>query len=134
VCSARTDAEGKFSIGAVSAKRALLTLRAYGHAGRDVVWQQTADPAIVLPVWRGGEVEFVIAAPAGDAAWIGECDLAGGIRALLRPGEEWRVALPHAGRFDFAVQLSVGGGAPARCQYDGLHATGSLTLSLPRRQ
>lgn len=99
----RSDAEGMFTIGRSDAALAVVSLRAPGRAGRDVSWPPTDDAPLVLPAWRGDEPAFRLLPPKPGVAWIGECDLGGGVRAQLAADREWQVSFPHAGRFHVVV-------------------------------
>lgn len=125
-----TDADGRFELGAVDATTAVLSLRAHGRAGRDVPLAQAARADLVLPDWSTGAAEFVLTPPLPGVAWVAATTLGGGVQAALQADDPWRVAFPHAGRFDVVVTTRHGG-AVANRRYDGVLVTGTLRLAAP---
>jgi hypothetical protein len=124
--------DGTFVLGASTGADGVLSLRAAGHAGRDVAAAAAVAAPLVLPAWRGGEVELLLAPPRAGTPWVVEANLAGGVRELLAADARFRVSLPHAGRFDFVLTTFVGDEQRAQERHDGVHATGAIELSAPR--
>jgi hypothetical protein len=134
-CASRTDEQGAFALGGLAGAGSILSLRAHGCAGRDLVWADAGPGSrFVLAPWQGGEPSLRLLPPAAGAAWVAEADLAGGIRAALEKDEPWVVSLPHAGRFD--VKLTVFSGTTQRASktFHDVHATGVVELQAPRSQ
>lgn len=120
------DREGAFVVGAGAAA---WRVEAPGHAGRIVVSAQ--DGPVVLPRWRGEPIEFVLSPPRAGEAWVGETDLGGGLRQQLPADGVFRVSLPHAGRFTFALQTFVDGVAKGQGRREHVDATGRIELTAP---
>ena len=132
-CASRTDEQGEFALGGLPGAGSVLSLRAHGCAGRDLVWAEVAAGSrFVMAPWHGGEPSLRLLPPAAGAVWVAEADLAGGIRATLEKDEPWQVSLPHAGRFD--VRLTVFSGATQRASktLHDVHVTGVVELQAPR--
>lgn len=131
--AATTSAAGAFELGAVAGTGTLLSVRAPGHAGRDVPVADVAGAPIVLPAWRGDEIAFRLAPPGAAMPWIAECDLAGGIRAELTQDEPWVVSLPHAGRFEFVVTTWCGEQLVGTKTLADVVVTGTVAIEPARR-
>ncbi|HEX6813245.1 MAG TPA: carboxypeptidase-like regulatory domain-containing protein [Planctomycetota bacterium] len=134
-CPSRTDEQGAFVVGGLRGAGAVLSLRAPGRAGRDLVWADVAAaPRLVLPPWLGGEPSLRLLPPAAGVAWVAEADLAGGVRNTLEKDQPWLVSLPHAGRFDVRLTTFVGETERASETLHDVHATGLVELQAPRPQ
>lgn len=128
-----SEAAGAFTVGAPAAAGAVLTLRRAGHAGRDLPWSPAlAGTPLVLPAWRGGEVELRVLPPRAGTAWFAECDLAGGGVDAVAADQAFRISLPHPGRFDLVLTTWVGKELRGSERHDGVHATGAVELAAPR--
>jgi len=131
-CATRTDEQGAFVVGGLPGAGWVLSLRAHGCAGRDLVWADVGPEPLVLAAWQGGEPSLRLLPPVAGEAWAAEADLAGGIRATLEKDQPWLVSLPHAGRFD--VKLTVFSGTTQRASktFHDVPATGVVELQTPR--
>lgn len=133
VCATATDAEGAFTVGAVPAPDALVSLRAWGFAGLDVAATSLRAAApIVLPAWRGGDPAFHLLPPASGVGWQASTDLGGGVQAVLEPDQPWVVSFPHAGRFTVVVTTRTGDVVCGSETFHGLDVTGPVELASPR--
>ncbi len=133
VCASRTSDDGTFVLGGLANGDAVLSLRAYGCAGRDMAWAElVAGTALVLPPWHGGAAAFRLLPPVAGAAWVAETDLAGGIRADVAADQPWEVSFPHAGRFDVVVTTFVGDMQRGSTSFRDVLATGCVDLRAPR--
>ena len=132
-CASRTDEQGAFVVGGLAGAGSVLSLRAQGWAGRDLVWADVAaGPRFVLAPWLGGEPSLRLLPPTPGAAWDAEADLAGGIRAAVEKDEPWQVSLPHAGRFDVKLTTFSGTVLRASKTFRDVAATGVVELQAPR--
>ncbi|MCC7396639.1 MAG: carboxypeptidase regulatory-like domain-containing protein [Planctomycetes bacterium] len=125
-----TAADGSFELGCADAATAVLSLRMHGRAGRDVPLADAARGDLVLPDWSTGAAEFELLPPLPGRPWIASTTLGGGVQANLAADASWRVAVPHAGRFDVVVTTRHGGASTNR-RYDGVLVTGTLRLQAP---
>tara|TARA_R110002096_G_scaffold3080_6_gene15688 strand:- start:2092 stop:3666 length:1575 start_codon:yes stop_codon:yes gene_type:complete len=134
VCFTQADASGQFEIGLLDEKDVMLSVRAKGYAGRDVVAAAFQNRAVVLPEWLPGEASLRILPPVAGIAWRVSINLGDGITEDCAADEPFVVALPHAGRFDVAMVVE-GDGQP-RDQRDAkdLMVTGptDLVTSAPK--
>lgn len=130
-CFVRSGDGGSFAVGALAGADAWVSLRAPDRAGRDVPAASVGADPLLLPVWRGGAVELVIAPPVADRGWSCAADLGGGVRTALAANEPCRLALPHAGSFDVDVEVLVGGERRAQSALRGLIATGPVDVTPP---
>ena len=103
-------------------------VEAFGYAGR--VLAPTDE--VVLPKWRGGDASLVVTAPSPEAAWLGEADLAGGVRSVLPAGGDWRLALPAPGRYEVELVTYCGGERRAAAGPMQVDATGRVLLAAPK--
>ncbi|HEU4418587.1 MAG TPA: carboxypeptidase-like regulatory domain-containing protein [Planctomycetota bacterium] len=132
-CASHTDEQGAFAVGGLPGAGSVLSLRAHGCAGRDVVWADVGPGSrFVMAPWLGGEPALRVLPPAAGAVWVAEADLAGGIRATLEKDEPWQVSLPHAGRFDVKLTVFAGTTQRAAKTLHDVHATGVVELQAPR--
>ncbi len=131
-CVAFADAAGAFRIGAPAdaGEPGRWLVQAPLRAGRLVPAHDGGEP-LRLPRWAGGALEIVLAPPVADEAWTASTNLGGGVTAAVGAGQPWRLALPHAGRFSFAVELFVDGVAAGRLLRLHVDATGPVALGSP---
>jgi hypothetical protein len=130
-CGTATDEDGRFTVGDVEDRDAVLSLRAPGRAGRDLSLDQVAA-RIVLPEWRGDQPEVRLSPPRPGVSWVAETDLAGGVRAEVAADQPWVVSFPHAGRFDVIVTTSLGGEVRGEAKFADLMVAGRVELQAPR--
>lgn len=131
--AARTGPDGAFVVAAIDTPGSVLSLRASGHAGRDLAASSfAAGQALVLPAWRGGEPEFRLLPPRPGAAWDAETDLAGGLSEAVAADTPWRVSLPHAGAFEFVVSTTVDGQVRGTQRFADVAVTGTIELASPK--
>lgn len=130
-CFVRTAADGRFALGAIAGGEALVSLRAPDRAGRDLPAASVGTEGLLLPAWRGGLVELVVAPPVADRPWSCAADLGGGVQTALAANAPCRLALPHAGRFDVDVEVLVGGERRAHAARRDLIATGPVDVTPP---
>jgi hypothetical protein len=111
----------------------VLSLRADGHAGRDVPWDglDLAQP-LVLPPWTGGNLELRVLPPRAGAKWASSLNLGGCEHLVHEKDQPCVVALPQAGRFDFVVTTFVGEQQKESRTFTGVHATGPVELQAPQ--
>jgi hypothetical protein len=128
-----TGGAGEFTVGVRERARAVLSLRAWGCAGRDLpLASLDVSKPLVLPAWRGGEPELRVPPPKAGVPWWVECDLGGGVREGLAADTPFRVSLPHAGRFDVVATTFVGAQEIGRERLVDLHATGPVDVACRR--
>lgn len=111
VCYANARGDEVLRIGVPADEAVTLSLRAHGHAGRDLVMRELGDEPVVLPRWRGaGDAALVIAPPVAGTAWRLTCNLGGGLDEVCEADRDFEVSLPSAGRF--AITVTVDDGEP----------------------
>ncbi|MBL8756076.1 MAG: hypothetical protein JNK15_22475 [Planctomycetes bacterium] len=124
---------GEFAVGVRERRRAVLSLRAFGCAGRDLPLDGLApDRPLVLPTWRGGEPELRVSPPQAGVPWWVDCNLGGGVREGVAADTPFRVSLPHAGRFDIVATTFVGDREVGQKPLADVHATGPVDVDCPR--
>ncbi|MCA8976035.1 MAG: carboxypeptidase regulatory-like domain-containing protein [Planctomycetes bacterium] len=128
----RSDGDGSFMLAASVEPGTVLSVRAPGHAGRDVPFGgQPAEP-ILLPVWQGGELELQLQPPAAGVAWRAQIDVGEGVDLVCPADRPAVVALPHAGAFDLRVTTWVGAEKRGEREYPGVAATGPVIVPAPQ--
>ena len=128
-CLAR---DGQFLIGLIDDKRAIFSVRADGHAGRDLSLLEVEHTPVILPTWSGGEPSLRVMPPVANSGWRVSINLGGQIEEDLAANDAFVVALPHAGRFDIEMHLEVAGQPQGDLDYSDLMVTGPVDLVTPR--
>lgn len=108
-CFDATDTGGQFVIGVAEEQQLVLSVRAKGHAGRDLSPRSLANAAVVLPTWIGGEPSLRILPPLAGELWRVSINLGGGINAACAADDALLVSLPHSGRFSIEMTVTVAG-------------------------
>jgi len=127
--AAATRPDGTFTVGTAKVPQQL-SLRAHGHAGRNVGSGVVGErQPIVLPRWNGGNAALTVLPPRPGTAWVVEGYA--GPRSLAAD-EAWTAALPHEGLFDCVLTTWLGEREVARERHPALVATGPVELAAPR--
>jgi len=129
---AMSGVDGRFLLGSTDRPDSVLSVRAPGHAGRDLPFSTDLAEPIVLPVWVGGELSLHVQAPVAGSAWRLQVDVGDGVEIDCRADEDGVVALPCAGAFDFEVTSWVGDELRGERTFSAVAATGPVLLPSPR--
>lgn len=124
--------DGVLPLAAAAEPGSVLSLRAPGHAGRDLPFPAAllAEP-IVLPVYAGGEPALRLLPPRAGVRWQSEWNLSGGLQLTHEAGVSPTVALPNPGRFEVQVTTFVGSERKATVTLPAVDATGPIDVQAP---
>ena len=125
-------ADGTLALAATVEPGSVLSLRAPGHAGRDLPFTAAllGEP-IVLPVYAGGEPALHLLPPRAGVRWQSEWNLSGGLQLIHEAGASPTVALPNPGRFEVQLSTFVGSERKATVTLPAVDATGPIDIQAP---
>jgi len=130
-CYAQAGPQGFFKIGGIGEDEPVLTVRAHGHAGRNVPVNTIKNAPVVLPKWLGGDAALRIQPPVAGKVWRVSINLGDGIDEACAADEPFVVSLPHAGAFDVEMVLRIDGEQVGESDVKALMATGPVDLVTP---